>query len=234
MTTGATDTFSQSRDTIIDDALANVGAIGPGESASGLMRDHAARALNRIVKALDAEGQFLWRMSRLTFTTTASTASYSLNATAFDVDEPVSYLQTGGTTRVPLRPMARDDFMSLPDRTTTSRVPARYFIEKTLSGVGRTLLTMQLYPVPNTSSDTVEYAAAIRAKDYVTGSDTSDFPTTFLNCLVWGLTAELAPAYNQAQLAAQYRDMYLAEKDKQVANDNEKQGTFFVPWGSSY
>lgn len=234
MTVSATDVFSQTRDEIISDALANVGAIGPGESASGVMRDHAARALNRIVKAIDAEGQYLWRMSRLTFTTTASTASYTLNATAFDVDEPVSYLQTGGTSRVPLRPMARDDFMSLPDRTTTARVPARYFIEKTLSGAGRTLLTMQLYPVPNTSSDTVEYAAAIRAKDYVTGADTSDFPASWLNCLLWGLTAELAPSYNQPQLSAQYRDMYLAEKDKQIGNDNEKQGVFFVPFGSSY
>jgi hypothetical protein len=233
MSVGATDTFSQTRDEIIADALANVGALGPGETASGPPRDHAARALNRLVKAIDAEGQFLWRVTRLTFTTTASTASYTLNATAFDVDEPVSYLQTGTTTRVPLRPMSRDDFMSLPDRTTAGRNPARYFIEKTLSGAGRTLLTMTLYPVPNTSSDTVEYAAAIRAKDYVTGSDTSDFPTSWIQCLVYGLTAELAPAYNQAQLAAQFRDLYLMEKDRQLNNDNEKQGIMFVPFGSS-
>ncbi len=234
MTTGATDVFSATRDQLIDDALTNVGAIGPGESASGLMQAHAARALNRIVKAIDADGMFLWRTTRLTFVTIASTASYALSATAFDVDEPVSYLQAGGTTRVPLRAMARDDFMTLPDRTTTARVPARYYIEKTLTGAGRTLLTMQLYPVPNTTADTVEYAAAIRAKDYVTGADTSDFPSNWVQCLVWGLTAELAPGYNQPALSAQYRDMYLAEKDKQLGRDNENQGIFFVPFGSSY
>jgi hypothetical protein len=88
MTTGSTDTWSETRDEIIADALANVGALGPGESASGLMRDHAARALNRIAKALDAEGSFLWRTSRLTFSTTAATAGYTLSATAFDVDGP--------------------------------------------------------------------------------------------------------------------------------------------------
>jgi hypothetical protein len=189
--------------------------------------------LNRIVKAIDAEGQFLWRVTRLTFTTTASTATYTLNATAFDVDDPVSYLATGGTTRVPLRPMSRDDFMTLPDRTTTARNPARYFIEKTLSGAGRTLLTMTLYPVPNTTADTVEYAAAIRAKDYVTGADTSDFPSNWVRCLVYGLTAELAPAYNQAASAMQFLQMYEAEKLRNLSDDNEKQGLVFVPFGGS-
>lgn len=233
MTTGATDTYSQTRDQIIDDSLANIGVIGPGESASGPPREHAARALNRLVKSIDAEGQFLWRISRLTFTTTAATASYTLNATAFDVDEPVSYLQTGGTTRVPLRPMSRDDFMSLPDRTTSGRNPSRYFIEKTLSGAGRILMTMILYPVPNTSSDTVEYAAAVRAKDYVTGADTSDFPSNWVACLVYGLTAELAPAYNQAPLAAQFRQMYMEAKNQQLGADNEHQNLIFVPFGGS-
>lgn len=231
MTVGATDTFSQTRDEIIADSLANVGALGPGETASGPPRDHAARCLNRIVKAIDAEGAFLWRVSRLTFTTVATTATYTLNATAFDVDDPVSYLKAGGTTRVPLRPMARDDFMSLPDRTTAATTPSRYFIEKTLTGAGRTLMTMTLYGVPSASGDTVEYAAAIRAKDYVTGADTSDFPSNWVQCLTYGLTAEIAPAYNQAPLAAQFRDMYMQEKDRQLGNDNEKQGIFFVPWG---
>lgn len=234
MTVGATDTFSQTRDEIIADALGNVGALGPGESASGPTREHAARALNRLVKAIDADGQFLWRISRLTVATVAGTASYALSALALDVDEPVSYLQTGGTTRVPLRPMSRDDYMTLPDRTTQARVPSRYYIEKTLTGAGRTLCTMYLYSVPSTTADTVEYAAALRAKDYVTGADTSDFPSNWVQCLVYGLTAEIAPAYNQFSVAQQYREMYLQEKDRQLGNDNEKQGLFFVPFGSSY
>jgi hypothetical protein len=232
MTTGATDTWSQTRDEIIADALANVGALGPGETAAGPPREHAARALNRVVKALDAEGSFLWRFSRLTFSTTAGTASYTLSATAFDVDDPVSYLESGGTTRVPVRPLSLDDYRYKPDRTTQASVPTNYVIEKALSGAGRTLLTMILYPVPDSSGDTVEYTAAIRAKDYVTGADTSDFPTNWIQALVYGLTAEIAPAYNQAPLAAQFRDMFLQEKERQLGSDNEHQGFTLVPFGS--
>lgn len=231
MTVGTTDTWSASRDEIIADALANVGAIGPGDDADGPMRAHAARALDRIVKAIDGEGQFLWRMSELTTTTVSGTASYALSALAFDVDEPINYMDSAGTSRVPLRPMTRDEYMALPDRTTTSDVPARYYIEKSISGV-RLLCTMKLYPVPNSTGDTITYVAALRSKDFSTGATTPDFPSNWTACLVYGLTAELAPAYRQFDLAMQQRALYEAEKAKQLGNDNEKQATFLVPFGS--
>lgn len=234
MAVGTTDTFSQTRDEIISDALTNVGAIGPGQDATGSIRDHAVRALGRIVKAIDAEGQFLWRISELTFATTAATASYALSATVFDVDEPINYMQSGSTSRVPLRPMSRDEYMALPDRTSAGRVPARYYIEKSLSGAGRILCTMKLWPVPDTSGDTVTYAGALRAKDFNTGATNADFPSNWVLCLVYGLTAELAPAYNQMEMATMYRLLYEAEKNKQVNNDNEKQALIFVPFGASY
>lgn len=232
MTVGATDTWSESRDEIISDALANVGAIGPGETATGRTRDFAARALNRIVKALDAEGQFLWRMSRLTFTTTAATASYALSARAFDIDAPMSYVPAAGTGRVSMLPMTRDEYMALTDRTV-SGTPGRYFIEKTLTGAGRILCTAILWPVPDTTSDTIEYAAALRAEDYVTGADTSPFPSSWVRALVYALSAELAPGYAQPALVEVYRDQFETEIGKQVGSDNEKQNLILVPFGGS-
>jgi len=233
VTAGATDTFSEARDEIISDALANVGAIGPGEAAAGLPREHAARAANRVVKALDAEGMFTWRMSRLTFATIAGTASYGLSASAFDVDEPCSYLAAGGTTRTSLRAMASDDYRQLSDRTTGG-TPARYTIEKTLTGQGRILCTMLLFPVPAMTGDTVEYQAAIRAQDYTSGATSSPFPSNWVLGLTYAVTAEIAPAYGQAPLAAQYAAMWREEKARQLGADNEKQGFTLVPFGGSY
>lgn len=229
MAQGTTDTWATTRDEIISDALINVGALSPGESATGGVRDHAARALDALAKALDAEGAFLWRTTRLTFATVASTASYTLNATAFDVDEPVSYLS--GTTRVPLVPMSSDDYRVLPDRTV-SGTPSRYYIEKALT-TGRTAMTMYLYPVPDTTADTVEYRAQIRAKDFNTGATNPDFPSNWAKCLKYGLTVELAPAYQQLELMAAFSALYQAEKALQLGNDNEKQGVVFVPWGGA-
>jgi len=230
MAVGASDTWSQSRDEIIADALANVGAISPGEDAAGEPRAFAARALNRLVKAIDAKGQFLWRVERKTFNTTATTASYQLNANVFAVDDPMSYLKSGGTARTPIYPMTRDEYMALPDRTTAG-IPSKYFIERSLTGNGRVLLTAILWPVPNATGDTIEYAGALRAKDFDTGATTPDFPTNFTQALVYGLTAEIAPAFNQPSLVAVYLPQYQAALAEQIGADNEQQGLTLVPFG---
>jgi len=194
------------------------------------MRADAASRLDSIVKELDADGQFLWRTTRLTFTTTASTASYTLDATAFDVDAPVSYLKSGGTSRVPLFPMSADDYLVLPDRTTTATTPARYYVEKSLSS-GRTALTMILYPVPTASGDTVEYRAAIRAKDFNTGATNPDFPSSWTLALTNRLTADLAPSYGQMDAVPAFMAMFDEQKNRLLGADNEKQALIFVPFG---
>jgi len=170
-------------------------------------------------------------MSRLTTTSVASQANYTLSALAFDVDAPVSYLSSGGTTRVPIEPMSRDEYMQKPDRTSTASVPSQYFIEKTLSG-GRVALTMYLYPVPVGSGDTIEYAAALRSKDFTDGATNPDFPSSWTNCLKWGLSALLAPSYAQAPLVMVFKPLFEEAREKLLGADNEKQGITFVPFGS--
>jgi hypothetical protein len=229
MAIGTTDTWAQTRDEICSDALANVGAVGPGETASGQILTFAARALNRIVKAIDADGQFLWRISRATLTTTASTASYSIGATYFAVDDPMSYKPASSDTRTPIYPMTRDEYMTVSDRTITG-TPNRYYVERTLSG-GRTVLVAYFWPVPDTTSDTIEYAGAARAKDYDTGATTSDFPSSWTTALIYGLTAELGTPFGQPAISAQYRQMFDNEKEKQLAADTEQMGLTLMPFG---
>lgn len=231
MAQGTTDTWAATRDEIISDALANVGAIGPGEDADGAKRTHGARLLDGLVKEIDADGQFLWRLSRLTTTTTASTATVTISALAFDIDEPIRYTKNGATTGIPLTPMTRDEYMALPDRTITSSQPSRFYIEKSISS-GRTAIALYLYPVPSASSDTVEYAAALRSKDFNTGATNPDFPSSWVNCLKWGLSALLAPSYAQAPLIAVFQPMFEQAKQRLINADNEKQGITFVPFGS--
>lgn len=229
MAVGTTDTWTQSRDEIVSDALANVGAVGPGATATGQILTFAARALDRLVKAIDAEGQFLWRIERKTLTTTAATASYSINANVFAVDDPMDYKPAASDTRTPIYPMTRDEYMTVSDRTIAG-TPNRYYIERTLSG-GRTALTAYFWPVPDTTSDTIEYAGALRAKDYNTGATTSDFPSSWTSALIYGLSAEIAPAFGQADLVMVFRPLYEAEKSKQLSADNENMGLTLMPFG---
>jgi hypothetical protein len=58
-TSGSVD-FSVSRDNIITDALIIVGAVGPDDSVPTAWTTHAARQLNKVVKALGAKRLGLW------------------------------------------------------------------------------------------------------------------------------------------------------------------------------
>src|SRR5688572_12195966 len=198
MTVGATTTFEQSRDDVIAEALENVGAIGPGDtrtSNNSTLFDSAARVLNRLAKSLDKDGQRLWRIVRRTTTTTDGTASFSLAADVLDVDEPMRYTRSGETAPAGyISPMSRDEYMLVGDRTSEG-IPRQFYVERTL-----TAKTVYLYPVPDATGDTIEYAVATRTADFTSGADTPDFPSEWTSCLVYGLTMELAPKYDQKEL----------------------------------
>lgn len=236
MAQGTTDTFSASCEDICMDALAALGVAPPGGDATkvdGRILTYAKRRLDDLVKSIDADGKLLWRVVRLTTTTTASTATVTISPLAVDIDDPIRYTKSGATTGLPIRPMSRDEYMSLPDRTSTASIPTRYYAENALSG-GRATITLYLYPTPSDSGDTVEYAAFLRSKDFNTTAVNPDFPSSWNNCLKSGLTALLASTFGQPMLVRQYQDAFEAEKEKLLGSDNEKQGLFLVAFGGAY
>lgn len=229
MATSGDTTFDCNRDEIIADALANVGALGPGQDPKGRILTHAARALNRVVKAIDADGKFLWRAIRRTQALTAGTSSYTLGADVLEVEEPLNFYRAGTTVRSPVRFMSQDDYAVLPDRTLQGQ-PSLYTIEYALP----TTITMLVYPTPDATGDTIEYRAMLRGQDYDTGAHTGDFPARWLNALLYGLTAEIAPAYGQMSMEARFAKKFEAEKARQMGAGDEKGPTFLIPFGGMY
>lgn len=231
MATAATSTFEESRDDLIAEALENVGAIAPGDTRNdenSALFDSAARTLNRVVKGIDATGQRLWRFARRTTNTTAGTASFSPASDVLEIDEPVRYTRSGETSAAGyLTPMTRDEYMTVSDRTTQG-LPRNFYIESTL-----TTKTVYLWPVPDATGDTIEYAATLRGLDFLDGDDTPDFPAKWTNCLVYALTKEIAPKFNQAPLVATYEALYRDELNRLINDDTERGAMVLVPFGAS-
>lgn len=231
MSTGATDTFQESCDQIIADALTNLGACGPGASVgngiTAKQRAHAFRALNRVVKAIDASGDFLWRTVRRSIAIAAGTASYGPAIIGTDVlglEDPCDFLLSGTTTgRTQCYMMSNQDFRMLSDRTSQG-TPSQYLVERTLQG-----LTVTLWPVPN-AAGSLEMMCALRAKDYDLGTDTSDFRSSWDQCLILGLSGVLAPAYGQD--GRQFTTDFTAERERLLNDDNEKGPLQLVPFGA--
>jgi hypothetical protein len=229
MSVGSTTSFEESRDDIIAEALENVGAIGPGatrDSNNSELFDSAARALNRVVKSVDKDGQRLWRIVRRTTTTTDGIASFSLASDVLDVDAPMRFTRAGQTAPASyLDPMSRDEYMLIGDRTQEG-TPRQFFVERTL-----TAKTVYLWPVPDATGDTIEYAVATRAADFTTGANTPDFPAEWTNCLVYGLTMELAPKFDQMEKVAVFKTLFESELVRLIGNDTER-GNVVMYYGS--
>jgi hypothetical protein len=221
-------TFDVTRDQIISDALAMVGAIGPGKDATGREREFAARALNRICKSIDAEGKFLWRRARRSLSLTAGTATYSLGADVMWIDDEGNYrTSAAATSRVPrIQAISLQDFIALTDRSQQG-TPIKFITEHTLTAP----LSITFWPVPDTTGAVFEYVACLRASDYDTGANTGDYPSRWGQALVLGLAAAMAPAYSQMALGRDLLRQYEDEKRKQMAAGEERARTIFVPFG---
>lgn len=227
MATSSAYSFDVQRDELVALALADVGAIAPGETPTATMKTHAVQVLNMLVKSMDADGQYLWRITRRSATITAATASYSLAADVLDIDEPANFMVSGETTRVTVRPMTRDQYMELADRTTTGS-PVFYFLEKTLTAV-----TLYLYPVP-VDSGTLEYAASLKARDMDSGTVTSDFPVKWARALRYGLAMDLCAPYRKVDKIGAFKALFDQEKLKLLNDDTERGDIQIVPFGHCY
>lgn len=229
MSTSAAYSFDLTVGQVIQLALTDVGAVGPGMTAQPEQLAHARLRLNALVKSLDARGALLWRIIRRTATTTSGTDNIVPAADVLDLDGMGNYVRSGTTARSLVVPMSRSDYMAVGDRTV-SGTPTRYFVERTLTGI-----TVYLHPVPDASGDTFEYSAVVKAKDNTTDANTQDFMQKWGRCLEYGLALDLCHAYAvPVERVAVLRDQYESELDILLNDDNERGPIQLVPWGTYY
>lgn len=109
------------------------------------------------------------------------------------------------------------DYFNEDDKHTTTTIPDSIIIDRAYPTI-----TCYLYPYPETPADILINILAIKKLEDFTGdSDNPDFPVRWLNVLVWGLTAYLAPEYNLESKANYYMSMYKEELNNAKKDDNE-------------
>lgn len=233
MATSGTTSYQPTAQRLIDLALTDIGVAGQSTGVDPNLRAQALDILNLLLKELDAEGAFLWNIQRRTLSLTSGVSSYVLSNDVRDLDQPARYTPAGGTYGSQVTPMARDEYMSLPDRTITGPV-YRYYPEKGLGTSGIQFLTLYLFPVPPNTGDSLEYAACLRMQDVTTLSQTLPLPQNWFNAIRTGLAAELAPSFGRTDLVAGLTKSYEAKREKALEDDNERGNTQIVPFGSQY
>lgn len=194
-----TSTYLPNRARIVQLALTNVGAIGPGavtpSQDSAPLVAYANDVLNILVKSMDVDGILPWRTQRRTLTSIAGQAAYVLPNDTNSIDQPGRYTVAGQTAGTLVMPIVTSEYQSLGDRTLQG-TPIQYWLYENLDATtGLRSITLYFFPVPINTGDTFEYMSVVRARDQSTDADTLDVPQEWIRCLVYLLSADLAPGF---------------------------------------
>jgi hypothetical protein len=194
-TSGSTD-WSLNRDQVITGALRKLAVLPSGGSPSTEQTSDASSALNALVKAFQADGMPVWKITETTFTVTSGTNSYTVgpSQTVTTVGAPLKVLQalytpTGGNN-TPMNVYNRYDFNMLPSSSSTGFPINLYY--QPLGATG----TIKLWPTPSDSTTEITIHYQTPYEDMDAASDDFDFPSYWTQALIMNLAWVMAPEYS--------------------------------------
>lgn len=231
-TSGSVD-FTLNRDEAIRSAFELIGVAVENETLQTEDIDIAARALNTMIKAWQAFGLQLWKRDTVTVTLVAGQAVYTMGATGDKVtDRPLRILEadrvsTDGTT-TSLTSLTLNGYEALPNKAA-SGVPTQYFFNPTLDNS-----TISIWTVPD-AAIAAEYTLSLIVQSPLEDMDATannfDFPSEWLEAIVYNLAVRLAARYgglDQAALSYLRRDA-ADILDLAKSFDTEDGSIFFQP-----
>lgn len=191
-TSNSTD-WSLNRDQVITGALRKLAVLASGGTPSANQISDAAASLNALVKALQADGMPLWKISSQTFTTVDGTASYTVGPSqTINCPKPLRIFQAfqtpSGGSQIPLNVYTRYDFNILPN--DNEGVPVNLYYQPL-----RTTGTIKLWPTPSDSTTTITFNYHSPFEDMDAASDDFDFPSEWVMALIYNLAWVMAPEY---------------------------------------
>ena len=178
-TTSGTTTFSLDVDEIIDEAISQLG----GEFSSGIEMQKARRTLNLILIELQNKNVPLFKISTTTQVVTSGDSTYSLSAGVSDV---LTMNIKRDDTETPLLRYGVKEWNKIADKTQSGK-PTTFMIERGVSGI-----TVNLWPVPENSTDTLVIRTIQRIEDVTASYQKLDVPYRFYPLIIKWLRYELS------------------------------------------
>ena len=152
------------------------------EVRTGYDAKTARRSLNLMFVEWANRGLNLWTVKQATTTLTQGQAQETLLADVVDVLEVVLRRDN---TDYEIDRISRAEYLTLPNKTTTGRTSQFYF-DRQITPV------INLWPVPENSTDQLVYYYVRRIDDADTLVNTTDMPFRFYPCMVAGLSYYIA------------------------------------------
>jgi hypothetical protein len=197
MATSGVTSFNVTRDNIIMMALEDIKVYAPDfESLPAAAVTRANMRLNMMIKAWQAAGIGLWLNTVYSQALTASAQSYKLGplSTPVAIPRPLGIVEARlvGTdgNEMTMTPVSRDEYMSLPLKSSTGAPTQYYFDPQTINAV------FYVWPVASDLTDVIKMTLRTPVQDFVDVDNTPDFPIEWADALHYSLAMRLIPAYD--------------------------------------
>lgn len=237
MSTSGTTVYNNSvtRLTLITSALRKLAVLPSGGAASTAQASDANDALNNLIKAFQADGMAVWKLSSKSFPTLSGTNTYTIgpavtpSTTAFVAPQPLklteAFYATVGGNNTPLNIYSRYDFMQLP--STSSGTPVNIYSQP---GGYSNNTTLMLWPTPSDSTTTITVHYQAPFEDMTADANNLDFPAYWSNAIIYNLAWVLSPEYG---IPPTDRDKLAAEAkywhDQALSYGSEEGSIFLQP-----
>lgn len=231
-------TFTVSRDQIISLALRKLGVLELGSTPDSETVANASLNLNLLVKQMATEGLKLWKVNELVLPLVANKTKYTIGplsqnpTTDLDTAKPLKVIQawlrnisTTPYIDTPIQLLSKQEYDVLGSKFSTGVANSVYYNVRQNSGE----LNLYLTPNTNTANTYVLYFICQQPMDDVNaGGSIPDFPSEWMNTLVWSLADLMAieysvPSNHRAEIAARAK-MYQNQLNDW---DVEATSTFF-------
>jgi hypothetical protein len=210
MATSGTTSWTLQKDAAINAALRKIGVVSGGASPQTYEITNATETLNGMIKSWHADGMPVWAINDYSFATVAGTSTYTIGTgQTLNTPAPLKITQAyrnQGTTsaNVPMNIYTEYNFKLLPT-TASSSTPVNLWYQP-LGATG----VISLWPAPVDTSYTIHIVYQRPFEDMTASTDNFDFPSYWMEAVVYGLAARMAPEYG---IPLQDRQQLMKEAD---------------------
>lgn len=220
---------------IIQDAYFDAGLIGAGVTVNSEQIVNGMRKLTDLINLWQTQGLKLWLNQDLSITLVAGTGTYTLGplGNVVMVRPPRiidAWYEDSEGIRRPLNPLAWTDYIRLSQVNQEGQLNS-YFVNKQQT---YTSVFFWLIPDSVAATGTAHLLAQYQVTNFISLSETMNFPIEWRIALRWGLADELSTGQPQAimdrcqQRAMAYRTMLedwdVEDAPTRFAADNQGQG----------
>lgn len=209
--------------------MRKIGVLGLGQIANADEAANALIELNLMLKQWAFEGPFLWTKREASQALTANDADYNLSVT-FPIRIVEARFRDASSPAIdtPMQPLTRDEYFTLPDKTSTG-IPTTYYFDAQAT-VNSSYGVLYVWPLlASVTTEAIRYTYQRRIEDVDDLANNLDIPQEWLGTVGYCLADRLLDDYGVSDKVGD-RITARAQQMLQYAKDFEREEfTFFRP-----